>query len=137
MMGQTIQYDRRAVLIGVAALPISPHSAVADDARTTARIVTTLIEAMAQNDANLIAAQFDTRASQAYGQGSQRRGNAFRAWLQSDIIDAKGRVENAELSVQGRAVVVTGRYRNDNGYSSDADFLFIVENDRIVQWTVR
>jgi hypothetical protein len=48
-----------------------------------------------------------------------------------------GRVENPSLVATGDEVVVTGQYRNNNGYSSAADFLFVVSDGLIVSWQMR
>lgn len=106
----------------------------APTAESTARA---LVEAMAANDASRIRALFASNASQAYGSGKAKSGPAFFAWLQSDIIDAMGRVDNASFVAKGKEVVVTGQYSNRSGYRSAANFLLIIEQDRIVSWQMR
>jgi len=99
-------------------------------------VVTALIDAMQTNDAEQIRSLFDANASQAYGDGPAKSGAAFFSWLDSDIIQRQGRVENAELAVDGNQVVVTGQYHS-RGYTSAANFLMTVENGRITSWRMR
>ncbi|MEE4376699.1 MAG: nuclear transport factor 2 family protein [Candidatus Competibacteraceae bacterium] len=99
-------------------------------------VVTALIDAMQANDAERIRSLFDANASQAYGDGPAKSGAAFFSWLDSDIINRQGRVENAQLAVDGNQVVVTGQYRS-RGYTSAANFLMTVENGRITSWRMR
>jgi len=99
-------------------------------------VVSSLVAAMQTNNGETIRSLFATHAAQAYGNGTPRTGAAFFAWLESDIISRQGRVENAQLSVNGNEVTVTGLYRS-HGYSSDADFLFRVEDGRITSWQMR
>lgn len=101
------------------------------------KIVTELIEAMDANDAERISGFFSDDASQAYGNGTPKSGDAFRRWLQSDIIGVKGRVADPVIKADGNSVVVTGEYRNANGYTSKADFLLTVEDGKIISWTMR
>ncbi|WP_224825916.1 nuclear transport factor 2 family protein [Cognatishimia sp. MH4019] len=128
---------RRHLLQAATALVCAPAFGWAEDAATPEALVAELVAAMAENDGARMEPLFAQNASQAYGSGRVRSGDAFRSWLQSDIINANGRVENAALAVDGNTVVVTGRYRNANGYSSDADFLFTVEGNQITNWIVR
>lgn len=137
MLKSTDRLDRRTFVLGVSLLALAPCLASANEARTPEEIVADLIDAMAVNDADRIAALFGENAQQAYGRRSPRTGAAFRDWLQSDIIAVHGRLEDAQLSSEGGTVMATGRYRNDNGYESDADFLFEIEEGRIIRWIVR
>lgn len=99
-------------------------------------IVSALLDAMQANDAEQIRSLFDANASQAYGDGAAKSGEAFFRWLDSDIIQREGRVENAQLAVDGNEVVVTGQYQS-RGYTSEANFLLTVENGRIISWRMR
>ncbi|PZD74362.1 hypothetical protein C1752_01484 [Acaryochloris thomasi RCC1774] len=99
-------------------------------------VVSALVDAMQTNDAERIRSLFDANASQAYGDGAAKSGEAFFRWLDSDIIERQGRVENAQLAVNGNEVVVTGQYRSI-GYASEANFLLTVENGRIINWRMR
>ena len=99
-------------------------------------VVSALIDAMAANDAEQIRTLFDANASQAYGDGPARSGEAFFSWLESDIIQREGRVEEAQLTVNGNDVVVTGQYHS-RGYTSEANFLLTVENGLITRWRIR
>lgn len=99
--------------------------------------VRALLDAMRRNDPAAIRAVFAPDASQAYGDGPAKRGDAFFKWLQSDIIDRHGQVAEPKLSVSGSEIVVTGQYRNNAGYASPANFLFRVDGDRIVSWRMR
>lgn len=99
-------------------------------------IVRALLDAMQTNNAERIRSLFDDNASQAYGNGSAKSGEAFFRWLDSDIIQREGRVENAQLIVKGNEVVVTGQYQS-RGYTSEANFLMTVENGRIISWRMR
>lgn len=92
---------------------------------------------MKANDGARIRALFAPQARQAYGDGRPKTGPAFFAWLDSDIIDRKGRVEDPQLAVNGNEVIVTGRFRNSRGYSSAANFRLVVEAGRIVSWQMR
>jgi len=98
--------------------------------------VKALIDAMSSNDAQKIRSLFHENAKQAYGNGSWKSGEAFFRWLQSDIIDRKGHVDDAKLSVEGKQVVVTGQYSSD-GYTNKANFLFVVEDGKISSWQMR
>jgi hypothetical protein len=111
---------------GIAA-PVSDGSAVARK----------LIVAMAANDAQRIRAVFAADASQAYADGAPKRGKAFFDWLESDIIALHGRVDDPVFKADGKEVVVTGQYRNRRGYRAAANFLFVVEGQRIVSWRMR
>jgi len=99
-------------------------------------VVRALLEAMQEKNAEQIRSLFAEDASQAYGSGRAKSGEAFFRWLQSDIIDREGRVENPTLEVDGNTVVVKGTYRS-RGYSSKADFLMTVEEGRITSWRMR
>ena len=99
-------------------------------------VIRELLEAMKTNDAQKIRSLFDANASQAYGNGPEKSGEAFFRWLDSDIIQRQGRVENAQLAVNGNEVVVTGQYQS-RGYTSEANFLLTVENGRIISWRMR
>lgn len=99
-------------------------------------VVKSLIDAMTANDAEKIRSVFHENTKQAYGNGSWKSGSDFYSWLQSDIIDRKGHVENAKYSTDGNEVVVTGQYSSE-GYTNKANFLFVVENDKIISWQMR
>ncbi|WP_186697589.1 nuclear transport factor 2 family protein [Cyanobium sp. NS01] len=99
-------------------------------------VVRQLLEAMTSNDPARIRALFAANASQAYGNGPAKSGEDFFRWLDSDIIERGGRVNDPQVVVTGNDVVVTGQY-NSRGYTSRADFLFRVEDGRIVSWRMR
>jgi hypothetical protein len=99
--------------------------------------VRALLAAMEANDAVRIRAAFASAASQAYGDGAPKTGEAFSRWLQSDIIDRQGKVANPSFAVTGSEVVVTGQFSNNAGYRSAANFLFKVSDGRIVSWQMR
>lgn len=123
-----------AAALGALLTIAAPAVATSD---TPEIVVQALVDAMQANDAEGIRAAFAAEARQAYGAGIPKSGDAFRAWLESDIITPHGRVEDAALTVEGNAVIVTGRYRNANGYTSAADFLMTVEEGQIVSWQMR
>lgn len=100
------------------------------------QIIKSLIGAMKTNDADKIKSLFNENASQAYGDGPSKSGKAFFSWLDSDIIDRKGHVENANYSVQENNVVVTGQY-SSIGYTNKANFLFTVKDGKIMSWKMR
>ena len=100
------------------------------------QVVKSLIDAMNMNDSERIRSQFQKEAKQAYGEGSWKSGEAFFKWLQSDIIDRKGHVENAKFSTDGNQVKVTGQY-SSVGYTNKANFLFSVEDGKIASWQMR
>ncbi|EDM43991.1 hypothetical protein SCB49_10387 [unidentified eubacterium SCB49] len=99
-------------------------------------IVKSLINAMENNDAEKIRSLFNKNASQAYGDGAQKSGNAFFSWLESDIIDRKGKVSNPEYKSNNNEVVVTGQYSSE-GYTNKANFLFTVKDGKIQSWQMR
>jgi len=99
-------------------------------------MVKKLIEAMKVNDGNKIKSLFHENASQAYGDGPSKSGKKFFSWLDSDIIDRKGHVENAKYAVDGNSVVVTGQY-SSIGYTNKANFLFSVKDGKIMSWQMR
>jgi ketosteroid isomerase-like protein len=99
-------------------------------------VVSALIDAMAANDAEQMRALFNANASQAHPHRPARSGEAFFSWLESDIIQREGRVEEAQLTVNGNDVVVTGQYHS-RGYTSEANFLLTVENGLITRWRIR
>lgn len=100
-------------------------------------VVGQLIDAMKKNDAETIRSLFSKDAKQAYGTSSPKSGDSFRAWLESDIISVKGQVDNPSLSVDDNKVTVKGTYKNNNGYTSPANFLFTVDKGQITSWTMR
>ena len=110
-----------------------------DIVQTPDQVVSELISAMEANDAARIRAVFTENASQEYERWYARKktGGKFWAWLKSDIIDVHGRVINPELKVDGNQVVLTGTYVNNDNYQSAADFLLVVENGKIISWTMR
>lgn len=130
---------RRAVLIGAALVgfPVMAVGQTNGEAASPEGVVRRLITAMQVGDAAQIRAAFAEGAEQAYGEGSAKTGDAFRAWLETDIITAQGRVNEPEFAVDGDTVVVTGEYRNASGYRSKADFLMGVEAGKIVSWRMR
>lgn len=132
-----------ALLIVIAAWAAATPNVAAQDAGSAAppgdpgAVVRTLIEAMKVNDATLIRAQFSPNASQAYGDGKAKVGPTFFAWLQSDIIERKGQVDDPQFVVNGNEVIVTGQFRNNRGYRSAANFRIVVDNGRIASWQMR
>lgn len=117
-----------------AAAQSSSSAAQPNDA---AIVVRTLIDAMKLNDGSRIRALFAPDASQAYGDGKPKAGREFFAWLESDIIERKVQVDDAQFAVGGNEVIVTGQYRNSRGYRSAANFRLVVDNGRIVSWQMR
>lgn len=99
-------------------------------------IIKSLMAAMATNDAEKIRSLFDENASQAYGDSPAKSGKAFFGWLESDIIERKGHVENAHYEVNGNEVVVTGQY-SSKGYTNKVNFMFKVANGKIRSWQMR
>jgi SnoaL-like domain len=99
--------------------------------------VRALIQAMADEDADRIRAQFSPKATQAYGEkGRMKTPAATARWLETDIIKRNGKVTNPEFSVSGNEVVVQGQY-SSRGYTSKANFLFTVEGGLITSWRMR
>lgn len=107
------------------------------EATDAGSVVRALVDAMKRNDGTRIRAQFAQQASQAYGNGRPKSGSAFFAWLESDIIDRKGQVDEAQFVVNGSEVIVTGQFRNSRGYRAAANFRLVVENGLIVSWQMR
>ena len=99
-------------------------------------VVKSLITAMSENDAEKIRSSFNENTKQAYGNGDWKSGKDFFGWLESDIIERDGHVDNAQFETDGNSVVVTGQY-SSRGYSNKANFLFVVEDDKIKSWQMR
>jgi ketosteroid isomerase-like protein len=135
-----VMLGRLAALALIACVVSMPSVVVAQgrDASTTPEaVVRELLDAMSANDAARIRAVFAPSARQAYGDSPPKTGEAFSAWLKSDIIDRHGQVSSPRLAVGEGGVVVTGQYRNNAGYSSAANFLIKVEGGKIVSWQMR
>ena len=129
-----------AMLMGLAVWPTglqAQAAAPAVQATDPGSVVRALVDAMKANDAARIRALFAPDASQAYGDGRPKSGPAFFAWLESDIIDRKGQVDEAQFAVNGNEVIVTGQFRNSRGYRAAANFRIVVDNGRIVSWQMR
>ncbi len=107
------------------------------EATDAGSVVRALVDAMKHNDGARIRLLFAPQASQAYGDGRPKSGPAFFAWLESDIIDRKGQVDEAQFTVNGSEVIVTGQFRNSRGYRAAANFRLVVENGRIISWQMR
>lgn len=107
-----------------------------DHKENTENPVRLLIEAMNKNNAKEIRSLFHDNAKQAYGDGPWKSENDFFSWLQSDIIDRKGHVDNPELRTEDHTVIVTGQYSSE-GYTNKANFLFTVKNNKILSWQMR
>ena len=122
-----------------AALLFLPLAQANDLSGTSKQVVTQLIEAMDANDAEKIRSLFSADATQEYERwwSRKKKGDKFREWLESDIVSVHGRVNNPEIKASGQEVVVTGTYENNDDYSSPANFLLTVENERITSWTMR
>lgn len=99
-------------------------------------IVKNLIEAMADNDAKAIRSLFHNNSKQAYGEGEWKSGSDFFSWLESDIINRQGKVDESEYETNGNEVIVKGQY-SSIGYTNKADFLFVIEGDKIASWQMR
>lgn len=99
-------------------------------------IIKLLMDAMQTNDAEKIRSLFDDNASQTYGEGTPKSGKAFFSWLDSDIIERKGKVEKPKFTVNNNEVVVTGQY-SSVGYTNKANFLFSVKEGKIMSWQMR
>lgn len=97
-----------------------------------------LMDAMQKEDAAKIRAQFSNNATQAYGvEGKMKSAEETKAWIETDIIDRKGKVENPKFDViSATEIVVTGQYKSI-GYTNKANFLFTVENGLITSWRMR
>ncbi|HEY9240331.1 MAG TPA: nuclear transport factor 2 family protein [Burkholderiaceae bacterium] len=131
-----------ALLIAAGGSLVTPEAAAqaaAPEVRPTdpETVVRALTDAMKANDGARIRALFAPGASQAYGDGKPKSGPAFFAWLESDIIERKGRVEEPQFAVNGNEVIVTGQFRNSRGYRSAANFRIVVDQARIVSWQMR
>jgi hypothetical protein len=129
-----------AMLMGLALWPTEPAAqptAATAQATDAGTVVRALVDAMKANDAARIRAPFAPNASQAYGDSRPKSGPAFFAWLDSDIIDRKGQVDDAQFAVNGNEVIVTGQFRNSRGYRAAANFRIVVDNGRIVSWQMR
>lgn len=127
------------VLLGFSSFPGGAQAQENDPALTPKQVVAELINAMEANDAEEIRSLFSANATQEYERfwARKKQGADFREWLESDIISVHGRVTNPEIEANGKQVVVTGTYTNADNYSSPANFLLIVEDDKITGWTMR
>jgi hypothetical protein len=127
-----------AASLSMVSIEVAAQSAAAAvqpaDAGSVARA---LVDAMKANDGARIRALFAPDASQAYGDSKPKSGPAFFAWLESDIIERKGPVDNPQFAVNGNEVIVTGQFRNSRGYRSAANFRIVVDNGRIASWQMR
>lgn len=106
---------------------------------TPTEAIAELLDAMDKNDAQRIRSAFSADASQLYERwyARKKRGEKFRSWLETDIIDVHGRVIDPEITVHANQVTVKGTYMNDDNYTNKADFLFVVEKGKVVSWTMR
>ena len=121
----------------VLSLACAPLVATAAGLGASDKPVKALIAAMQSDDAPGIRAQFAANATQAYGaNGLMKTAQATAQWLETDVIQRRGKVANAEFSVSGNEVVVRGDYTS-MGYASKADFLFVVNDGLIVSWRIR
>lgn len=111
----------------------------AEEALSPKLVVSQLMDALQANDAERIRASFSVDATQLYERwwAREKSGDSFRAWLESDIISTHGKVQNANISADENRVVVTGEFENNSGYSAPADFLFEIEGNKIISWTIR
>ena len=117
--------------------PWAQATAPSVQATDAGSVVRALVDTMKANDAVRIRALFAPDASQAYGDSRPKSGPAFFAWLESDIIDRKGQVDEAQFAVNGNEVIVTGQFHNSRGYRAAANFRIVVDNGRIVSWQMR
>lgn len=109
-----------------------------DNSNQPVDIVQSLIRAMESNDAQTIRSLFAQDASQRYSIAPRKSGDAFRKRLESDIISVQWQVSDPQITAQeDNEVVVTGVYRNNSNYENKANFLFEVENGKIISWTMR
>lgn len=115
------------------------NSVFAKEVATPKEVVTALLNAMKNNNAEQIRAVFADNASQEYERWYKRKnsGERFKSWLESDIINVHGQVIEPVLRATDNQVVVTGTYKNNAGYSSPANFLLVVEQGKVVSWTMR
>lgn len=130
-------FSRRTALafgLTFAALPVALH---ASGDTTPQAVIGALLNAMQANQGDRIRELFAEDARQAYGTSPAKSGDTLRAWLETDVIQPQGRVDNARLAVTGNEVIVTGRYKNANGYESASDFLFEVRQGKITSWQMR
>jgi SnoaL-like domain len=118
-----------------AALPgIMPSLA---EPQSSKHVVEALLAAMMANDAPTIRSLFRADASQQYVNGPHKMGDAFRRWVETDVIAVAAQVDGTTVSVRGADVVVTGTIHNNTGYRTAAVFRFIVEAGKIKRWHIR
>jgi ketosteroid isomerase-like protein len=96
-----------------------------------------LLKAMQAKDGAIIRAVFAPNASEQYGEGTPKTGDAFSIWVESDLISAEPVVDDAIVSATEDGVVVTGTIRNNRGYRARANFLFVIEAGKIKHWQIR
>jgi hypothetical protein len=125
-----------AIAFGAAALAFGLVKPVLAQMPSTAP-VEALIKAMRAKDAATIRALFSANASQQYGSGTPKTGEAFRAWVESDLIAAEPVIDDAVVTATAEGVVVTGTIRNNRGYANKANFQFKAEGSKIRHWQIR
>jgi hypothetical protein len=126
----------RRRFLAVAGAAIAAPASAQQPSSPAEQAVRGLIEAMAAGDATRIRAAFADDTGQAYGSERYKTPDSFRRWLETDIIQRGGLVENPRYRATGEEVVVTGRYRS-RGYESAADFLFEVRDGKVRRWRIR
>jgi ketosteroid isomerase-like protein len=125
-----------ALMVAVAIIAVGlVNPSVAQTPETAA--VEELLKAMQAKDAAAIRAAFAPNASQQYGEGKPKTDDAFRAWVETDLIAAEPVVDNAIVSATDEGVVVTGTISNNRGYRAKANFLFTIEAGKIKHWQIR
>jgi hypothetical protein len=124
-----------AIALGAAALAISLVNPVLAQLPSTAP-VDALLNAMRAKDAGTIRTLFAADASQQYGNGTPKTGDAFRAWIESDLIAAEPVIDDAVVTATAEGVIVTGMIRNNGGYANKANFLFTVDGTKIRHWQI-
>ena len=103
----------RLLLLSVLVVFIFQNSVFAKEEPTPKAVVTALLNAMKNNNAEQIRAVFADNASQEYERWYKRKnsGDRFKSWLESDIINVHGQVIEPALKMMGNQVVVTGTYK--------------------------
>ena len=114
--------------------PVLAQTAASAVSTAPTDVIERFVKAVNGNDAKAIKAAFAPNAWTAYGEGGARKtGEAFMAWLESDIISVKGKIEVRQKTVNGNSVTIEGRYTS-TGWSGNAKYVFTVQNGLITSW---
>lgn len=98
-------------------------------------VVIQFVEAVNQGDQETTFALFAPNACVGYNEICF---DAFKlvSWWDSDIFSVEGQIEDVTLSTDGDEVTLSGFF-SSSGWRGNADYLFTVNDGRIVGWSLR